>query len=261
MNRKKWIASLSTLSVLILIAGSVTLLKTQKEDSLTEESPSLVDAQAPGLKELDKKADPDVTTVSHASDGVSPPRIPPTPALPSGTEVAQLAPTPKAEQVAEPEPTCFTLQYDLKNPRTQEFSQKKNLLTLDHENINAPSLCVRIDGIPVAHQAIPGKSNQILVDAIGHRSAKVTASYCTGKESCPVGCEIPRDEFFESLGTGISPEEKLDQYGQLDKEVQELRGLIQDFHAQRLNSNHVFQGWNSKKIGDGCSIQKSVALN
>jgi len=140
-------------------------------------------------------------------------------------------PTEKSsEVVAAPvvvEPDCVKLEYRAASKEVLKHAQ--NRVELAHAEVNAKSVCVRVDGVPVAWKFAADKKT-VLFGGLNKPNSLVSVRYCRGKVECAESCVIPRDEFMEALaGSDAEAEESTlgwtgskessREQGQLDREL------------------------------------------
>ena len=118
-------------------------------------------------------------------------------------------PEEKKEHIAIPVEApsrCFTVTY--KHKRTfghttdEECSTHTNSITLKHSDVNANSVCIKVNGRPVSFKNTKNKTNEIIIGAIAGPGAVITARYCTGQYNCTEECKVPKDEFMDAIGGG-----------------------------------------------------------
>lgn len=183
-------------------------------------------------------------------------------ALPGAPGAAPQQPAPVQEVLKE---SCYTLEFRHK-PITSHMDGEaclhhENLLELVGENINAKTLCVRVNGTPVRHTLFKGKPQTVTIAAVAGPRAVITASYCTGQVQCDVECKVPKDEFMSALGLGggdTAPETnsasnwnaKGKAKGQtadeskLEKEIQEVQKLMA---GTGPGGKNIFKDWTRSK--------------
>jgi hypothetical protein len=156
---------------------------------------------------------------------------------------------------------CFTLTFTHKALATHasddECSHHRNLIKLPRTDVHASSVCIRVNGTPVRHEALTGKSGEFVIGAVAGPKDTVTARFCVGKAKCSEGCPYPKqeaakkDEFLEAISGGSNEDTGLAQWeatdAQKNNEVnQALDGdLKKAVEEQELASQHTAAG-NSK---------------
>lgn len=146
-----------------------------------------------------------------------------------------------------PEPKqCFTAQFTPKAKLHGEMSTA--VLALKDLNFNPKTFCVRVNGTPVKHHVQLKKGSKkidaIRISDIAVATAKITVSYCLGKDSCNDDCKIPKDEFMDALGAADDGANKgwgdaadAEMVGKVSAEIQrELADDSQDI-AELIQSN------------------------
>jgi hypothetical protein len=87
-----------------------------------------------------------------------------------------------------------------------ECSHHRNLLKLGHEDINASTVCIRVNGTPVRHELVSGKTDEFIIGPVAGPHDTITARFCTGKTVCTESCNYPakeivkHDEFLDAIG-------------------------------------------------------------
>jgi hypothetical protein len=179
--------------------------------------------------------------------------------------LAPEAATPSAPVApAAPAQTCFTYTYQITGAATRldedSFSQHRNLLTLKHTQVNPGSLCVRVNGIPVAFARVKGHSDQITISGVAGPKTRVSTSYCLGKTRCTQDCKIPKDEFMEAIGGADSgaqagvgqwdngaADAEDEEAARADKDLRrELAGVSDDPHS-------LLKDWVIESEGPACA--------
>jgi hypothetical protein len=127
----------------------------------------------------------------------------------SATSSTGAGPTAKAVVApAPPQPICFLETFHHKptagHNDEESCAHHKNLIKLSHANINPAHICVKVNGTPVKFtRNAEASGDEILIGSIAGPQAKITASYCVGKQSCAAvtdeACKIPKDEFMDAL--------------------------------------------------------------
>ncbi len=145
--------------------------------------------------------------------------------------------------------------------------------------VNPKSVCVRVNGVPVAFQFV-GPKNQprgVVVGAVAGPKAEVSFRYCTMKESCADPCKVPRDEFLSAIGgagednpVSVSARKSKrgrkpaaagwggadEGYGAAHAEAEkELAALDQDTRGA-AGGMTVFKDWVQQARSEGCAKQK-----
>jgi hypothetical protein len=122
---------------------------------------------------------------------------------------------------------CFTVTY--RHARTfghtsdEECSSHTNMVMLKHADVNASSVCVRVNGRPVAFKTAKDKNNEVYIGAVAGPGATITARYCTAQYNCNEECKVPKDEFMDAIGGG--------------KEISELKSGIGHWEPQDVTDN------------------------
>lgn len=156
---------------------------------------------------------------------------------------------------------CFTLTFTHKAMATHasddECSHHRNLIKLPRTDVHSSSVCIRVNGNPVRHEAVTGKAGEFVIGAVAGPKDVVTARFCVGKAKCSEGCPYPKqeaakkDEFLEAISGGSNEDTGLAQWeatdAQKNTEVnQALDGdLKKAVEEQELASQHTAAG-NSK---------------
>lgn len=138
-----------------------------------------------------------------ASPEGSKPALTPSELAASGGSSAPAVPAP-------PKDTCYTVTYRHKSLSShsdeETCSHHKNWLKLKHKDVNAKSVCVRVNGTPVHYLSVKGHADELIFGSIAGPKSKVTVRYCTGKmakceqELAAQECAVPKDEFMEAIG-------------------------------------------------------------
>ena len=180
--------------------------------------------------------------------------------------------TPPTAKPAEPEQSCYSLTLNHKSmPGHSDMdscSMHRNLIRIKHAQVNLKTLCVRVDGTPVAFQVKEQTKENIAltIGPIAGPTSKITARYCVGKEACPEECKIPKDEFMAAIGgddegTGAvkAPTGKMAKWDANDQESDsdvsgELEADIQKELAEKTELA-LFEGWNPMTETTACPVK------
>jgi len=175
-------------------------------------------------------------------------------------------------QPKKPELTCKKVSYALNdrvpaNMRENIQNYKSVVpIPLDQSRMEN-SLCIRVNGTPVAYKKMKSKKNSVVIESGVTASSSIEVSYCSGKGNCPLQCIIPKDDFLISLG-GDSENNELDSLGsdtvswtkdqKMSAEEQELKNNAKEikeiFAIGSEQDSKIFNGWTIKKESDsGCS--------
>ncbi len=179
---------------------------------------------------------PEAQPVAQAP--VSPPlsaqlAVPPN--APRGAAPASQAPA----AAAAPRGSCFTLSFTHpKAPGHEDLddcAQHRNLVRAPQAEANPQTVCVRVDGTPVAFERTP---KGFLLGPVAGPQSTITVRYCLGKPTCIDPCQAPRDEFMAALGA--NPAQRAET--SLGTVEQEMAHELAD-HADLA----LFSGWVSGK--------------
>ena len=149
-------------------------------------------------------------------------------------------------------PQCFLVHYKHKELAAHSDGEAclhhDNAFKLTQEKINPKSVCVRVNGTPVAFKV---KSSEVRVAAVAGPQSDVSISYCTGALKCKESCKIPKDEFMDGLTAGVDENsaggggswgaEDKGEKAALEKEVKEFRGIASDLDAG--GARELFKEW------------------
>jgi hypothetical protein len=177
---------------------------------------------------------------------------------------------------------CFTLTFKHKPMATHssddECSHHRNLIKLTRTDVHSSSVCIRVNGTPVRHEAVAGKADEFIIGAVAGPKDIVTARFCVGKAKCSEGCPYPKqeaakkDEFLEAISGGSNDDSNVAQWeatdAQKNNEVnQALDGdLKKAVEEQELASQHtaagnsklaVFKDWISGDIALACGTHQA----
>lgn len=155
------------------------------------------------------------------------------------------------------EKRCFELVFSHAVLNSHQDSEAcahhKNVVHMpkDAVGINEKSLCVRVDGKPVAFRKRENEGTELVLDPIGKYTAKITVSYCLGADSCTQKCDIPKDEFMAALGANadaVNDEVVWNTKAgkaeiQLDDSVK--RELVQLEDSETQKGMKLFAGWSA----------------
>ncbi len=192
----------------------------------------------------DRKLGKDTGTLPTGSEDL-------VPSKPSAPVQAQVPPLPK-------EKPCFTVTFKTKSNACMHH---RNLLRLEHANVNAKSLCVRVDGTPIRYQAVPQSKNgkghlALLIGPVSGPQAKVTATFCEDKEKCKETCTVPKDEFMEAIGGDLSDGQVHAKWDPDDAENDnDVSQELDDDIKRELASNGdlaTFEGWTASDSAPAC---------
>jgi|GEM_PF-5515614 len=195
--------------------------------------------------------------------------------LPNSNDLGSAAPGDAALAKSEPkEPVidvsknCFTENFSQKsNLSIEALANRRNLLRLKYAAVNPKSVCVRVNGTPVAYQIRPsvdaGKVDEILLGPVAAPTAKITVRYCMVKTTCNEECNVPKDEFLEAIG-GVADAAEIEG-GKAVKWDPEEQGGEDDVTAgldpevKRELASHgdlkVFNGWLSEGAEVSCGTK------
>ncbi|MFL5812384.1 MAG: hypothetical protein ACJ763_02305 [Bdellovibrionia bacterium] len=173
---------------------------------------------------------------------------------------------------------CFTLTFNHKAMATHgsddECSHHRNLIKLPRTDVHASSVCIRVNGTPVRHEALTGKVGEFVIGAVAGPKDIVTARFCVGKAKCSEGCPYPKqeaakkDEFLEAISGGSNEDTGLAQWeasdaqkngevnqaldGDLKKAVEE-----QELASQRTAAGNskleIFKDWVGGEMAMACA--------
>jgi hypothetical protein len=173
---------------------------------------------------------------------------------------------------------CFTLTFNHKAMATHgsddECSHHRNLIKLPRTDVHASSVCIRVNGTPVRHEALTGKAGEFVIGAVAGPKDVVTARFCVGKAKCSEGCPYPKqeaakkDEFLEAISGGSNEDSGLAQWeasdaqkngevnqaldGDLKKAVEE-----QELASQRTAAGNskleIFKDWIGGEMAMACA--------
>lgn len=177
---------------------------------------------------------------------------------------------------------CFTLTFTHKPLATHasddECSHHRNLIKLPRTDVHSSSVCIRVNGTPVRHEAVSGKAGEFVIGAVAGPKDVVTARFCVGKAKCSEGCPYPKqeaakkDEFLEAISGGSNEDTGLAQWeasdAQKNGEVnQALDGdLKKAVEEQELASQHtaannskleIFKDWIGGEMAMACGSRQA----
>lgn len=144
--------------------------------------------------------------------------------------------------------------------------------------VNPTSVCVRVNGVPVAHRTLGSKSapTGVMIGAVAGPRAEVSVRYCTERETCTDGCKVPKDEFLSAIGgAGGEDEAPLPKRRKRDRRIaaagwsendsgfnaanaaveKEMAALDRDTQG-RAGGMSVFKDWIQQSQIEGCSGRK-----
>jgi hypothetical protein len=172
---------------------------------------------------------------------------------------------------------CFTLTFNHKAMATHgsddECSHHRNLIKLPRTDVHSSSVCIRVNGTPVRHEALTGKAGEFVIGAVAGPKDVVTARFCVGKAKCSEGCPYPKqeaakkDEFLEAISGGSNEDTGLAQWeasdAQKNSEVnQALDGDLkkaveeQEIASQRTAAGNskleIFKDWIGGEMAMAC---------
>jgi hypothetical protein len=178
---------------------------------------------------------------------------------------------------------CFTLTFTHKAMATHasddECSHHRNLIKLPRTDVHSSSVCIRVNGNPVRHEAVSGKAGEFVIGAVAGPKDVVTARFCVGKAKCSEGCPYPKqeaakkDEFLEAISGGSNEDTGLAQWeatdAQKNNEVnQALDGdLKKAVEEQELASQHtnagnskleIFKDWIGGEMAMACGSHQAA---
>ena len=129
------------------------------------------------------------------------------------TPISAAIDTASAEKTKAVETGCFLANYHHKeltghkNPK--DCALHKNYIHLKATGLNTKSVCVRLNGTPVAYEFVQEKGSTgisgIMLGAIAGPDSKISVRYCLGVKKCNEECKIPNDEFMDAIG-GTNPD-------------------------------------------------------
>lgn len=168
----------------------------------------------------------------------------------------------KMVQVEKPaEPECFNASFRHKktpgHTHNEDCSRHKNIVKLSHAGVNAQSLCVRVNGRPVAFQRL--KNSEIQIGALAGPDALITVRYCLGKVKCAEDCKVPRDEFMEAIGALGEESENVGKWDSSDGHARDLASARADAEirkemAEMEDGVDVFKDWLSdSSVAQACA--------
>ncbi len=177
---------------------------------------------------------------------------------------------------------CFTLTFTHKSLATHssddECSHHRNLIKLPRADFHSTSVCIRVNGTPVRHEAVSGKLGEFVIGAVAGPKDVVTARFCVGKAKCSESCPYPKqeaakkDEFLEAISGGSNEDTGLAQWeasdaqkngevnqaldGDLKKAVEE-----QELASQRTAANNskleIFKDWIGGEMTMACGSRQA----
>jgi hypothetical protein len=186
------------------------------------------------------------------------------------------APAPVAEKDA-----CVTVTYKHKAMAShndeETCSHHKNWLKLGHANVNAKTVCVRVNGSPVHFVSIKGHNDEVVFGSVAGPKSNVTVTYCTGKlTGCEAkmamqDCVVPKDEFMEAIGgeSGGKPDARLGQWDPAhpsEKEADVLAKLDGSVRREletndelngRAPAGEMFKDWLAGTETSACGTQQA----
>lgn len=177
---------------------------------------------------------------------------------------------------------CFTLTFAHKAMATHasddECSHHRNLIKLPRTDVHASSVCIRVNGTPVRHEALTGKAGEFVIGAVAGPKDVVTARFCVGKAKCSEGCPYPKqeaakkDEFLEAISGGSNEDTGLAQWeasdaqkngevnqaldGDLKKAVEEQE-LASHRTAAGNSKLEIFKDWIGGEMAMACGSRAS----
>lgn len=164
------------------------------------------------------------------------------------------------------EPNCFSFEYQhksaAKNRDIEDFLDYSNGFSIEHSDLNAKTLCVKVNNKPVQYSlsTYQGKKEVILGSIVGPES-KIQISYCVGKASCKTPCEIKKDRALDEMlsdqddtlnldsawdsGSPQDQAKSAQQKNKLAAQAKEMRNLAsQNDHLAKTN---LFRDWQTLK--------------
>jgi hypothetical protein len=196
---------------------------------------------------------------------------------PSGSTETKMAMTPEVMTDG-----CFTLTFNHKSLATHasddECSHHRNLIKLPRTDVTASSVCIRVNGTPVRHEAISGKAGEFVIGAVAGPKDVVTARFCVGKSKCNEGCPYPKqeaakkDEFLEAISGGSNEDSEIAQWeasdaqknnevnqaldGDLKKAVEEHE-LASQRTAAGNSKLEIFKDWIGGQMAVTCGTRQA----
>ncbi len=170
--------------------------------------------------------------------------------------------------VAAASPDCVTVTYkrseESRKLASADLAERKNLIKIKHSGVNAQSICVKVNQVPVAYQT--GKDDEILLAPIADGKAEVSVRYCVGKAKCQEDCAIPepaKDEFMTAIGGGDAadgavaqwdPEDKSNSDAEIHAAIDpEMRKALQDpKKVMKKAEGEAFSHWQSVSEAPAC---------
>jgi len=211
-NNKKWIQGIAVALPILLMVGGIWVLRSKHHSTPLSQSPQSLGQSAGGASSSLSKTEHDAKdTHGVPTSGTSETSVA---SVDSGTPASQVAQVSSVAPVAPVAMTegCFTLTFTHKAMATHssddECSHHRNLIKLPRTDVHNSSVCIRVNGTPVRHEAVSGKSGEFIIGAVAGPKDVVTARFCVGKAKCSEGCPYPKqeaakkDEFLEAISGG-----------------------------------------------------------
>lgn len=166
---------------------------------------------------------------------------------------------------------CFSINYNHKKMNSHADGEAclkhKNLITIQipnqpelEEKLNLKSVCILVNGSPVQHTSVQGRTNQFLIGPVAGLNSQVTARFCLGKTQCTEKCVVKRDTFMSALGLDEdSVESKVGWDGSKEssKEDIELEAEVAALDKEKEQSdaklNNTFTGWIANNYTASCN--------
>jgi hypothetical protein len=219
-NNKKWIQGVAIALPILLIVGGGWVLRSKHHSTTISQSPQSLGQSSGGATSSLSKTEHDAkdTHGIQASGGVLTQSTQPTSS--SEAKSALTSETPATPMTMTE--GCFTLTFTHKAMATHssddECSHHRNLIKLPRTDVHNSSVCIRVNGTPVRHQAVSGKSDEFIIGAVAGPKDVVTARFCIGKAKCSEGCPYPKqeaakkDEFLEAISGGSNEDSGVAQW-------------------------------------------------
>jgi hypothetical protein len=177
------------------------------------------------------------------------------PGAATGTATA----TASRAQPPAPEKNCFAFQYrhkkSIKDRDIEDFLDYSNAFPVLHSGLNANSVCVKVNGKPVAFKMnkFQGKE-EVMVGAVVGPESVIRVSYCVGKANCRESCQIKTNRYMDDLMSDAGDEDDFkeswdsenadgEQKKKLKNKVKELRAVASANND--LSKHAVMRDWDA----------------
>ncbi|MBC7691508.1 MAG: hypothetical protein H7222_07040, partial [Methylotenera sp.] len=196
---------------------------------------------------------------------------------PSGTSNVSGSLTSPSKELAKETPAevkpvanCYVVNFKHKasshHKTRQACAQHRNFLKLTDSTINLKSVCVRVDGIPVAYEQVKEKGKSevsgLMLAGIAGPDSKISLKYCINKHDCNEDCKVPKDEFMDAIG-GTDPAEngKVAVVRWDPSDAENDRDVVAEMDSEikkELSESAVFADWVGNAEASECKLNKNM---